>query len=102
IRGNRIANNAGPGIDLGGGANDPGDPDTGPNGEQNSPDLASVTPRPGGTEVVGPLDSTPNGTFRIDVYASAQCAPGGGGQFFVGSLTTTSDANGSASFSGVI
>jgi CSLREA domain-containing protein len=102
IRGNRIGFNAGPGIDLGGGPNDPGDPDGGPNGQQNSPVLSSVTPRPGGTEVAGTLDSTPNGVFTVDVYASAQCAPGGGGQFYVGSLTTTADANGSASFGGVI
>jgi CSLREA domain-containing protein len=107
IRGNRIAFNGGLGIDLGGDgpdANDPGDGDSGPNGRQNSPALTSVEQTAGGVDVSGTLDSTPNGAFAIDVFANASCDQSGRGQgrFYVGSLSATADANGSASFAGVI
>jgi CSLREA domain-containing protein len=107
IRGNRIAFNAGPGIDLGGDgvdSDDSEDGDSGPNGRQNSPVLTTVKPTPDGVDVAGTLDSTPNAAFTIDVYANAACDPSGRGQgeFYLGSLTTSTDEHGSAAFSGVI
>jgi CSLREA domain-containing protein len=108
IRGNRISFNGGLGIDLGGDgpdANDLGDPDSGPNGRQNSPVLTTVKQTAGGVDVTGTLNSTPSKSFIVDVFANASCDEPSGrgeGRFYVGSLTATADASGDATFAGVI
>jgi CSLREA domain-containing protein len=108
IRGNRISSNGGLGIDLGGDgadANDAGDADSGPNGRQNSPGLGVVKQTSGGVDVSGTLNSAAVKSFIIDVFANAECdAPSGRGEgrFYVGSLTTATDAAGDATFAGVI
>lgn len=117
IRGNRIFNNAGLGIDLrqdnGEGGSIPGvtlndlgiegppDLDVGVNGLQNFPELEAVTPGDGSTVISGTLISTPLTTFTIDFYANDACDPSGHGEgaMLVGSIDVTTDGTGSASFS---
>jgi uncharacterized repeat protein (TIGR01451 family)/CSLREA domain-containing protein len=93
ISGGGFAGNGGLGIDLnadGVTANDPGDPDTGPNGLQNFPVLTGATttgPRtqPGQEVVVrGTIDSS--GPVTIRVYGNDTCDASGNGEgaFFVG------------------
>lgn len=98
IRGNSIHDNGGLGIDLGTpGADspDPCDGDTGPNGLQNFPVIASATS--GVTTVVtGSLTSTASTTFRVDFYASPHChssspADYGEGQMYLGSANVSTD-----------
>ena len=92
------------GIDLnanGTDVNDANDPDGGANNTQNYPVLtaANIT---GSTTVTGTLDSTPNTTFRIELFESTACHASGNGEgkTFLGANTNTvTDANGDASFS---
>jgi uncharacterized repeat protein (TIGR01451 family) len=83
-------------------ANDPGDPDTGPNNLQNYPVLADVTA--GGTTVNGSLNSTPSTSFDLHFYANTACdASGHGeGETYLGSDTVTTDAVGDVSFSSAV
>lgn len=103
ISSNSIFANGGLGIDLqppGVNANDFQDPDTGANGLQNFPVLAAGD-FPGGTSVDGTLNSTPNTTFRVEVFANDACDPSGNGegQTFVGANDSVmTDADGDASF----
>ena len=56
---------------------------------------------PGGTSVKGTLNSTPDTTFRVEVFANDDCDPSGNGegQAFVGANdSVATDANGDASF----
>ncbi|MGE0140712.1 MAG: right-handed parallel beta-helix repeat-containing protein [Ilumatobacteraceae bacterium] len=53
--------------------NDPGDGDAGPNGMQNFPIITSVVSTSDRSTVQGVLDSTPNTTFVVDIYANASC-----------------------------
>jgi hypothetical protein len=104
IRGNSIHANAGLGIDLGGDgvtANDPGDPDTGPNQLQNYPVLSAAAVVGGSTTVAGSLNSTPFATFTLDFYANSTADPSGfgPGERYLGSTTLTTDASGNACFS---
>ena len=103
VRGNSIRGNAGLGIDLGPAGvtpNDNDDPDTGPNGLQNFPDISSATSSPSGTTIVGTLDSTPIQEFRLDFYASmGKDASGNGeGAVYLGDVFLVTDGSGSASF----
>jgi hypothetical protein len=116
ISGNSIFANGGLGIDLSDaniqdGAthvnpNDAGDPDSGPNQDQNFPVLTSATAG-SSTTITGTLNSTPNTTFRIEFFASNAADPTGfgEGQIFLGATpatgpgAVTTDANGDASFS---
>ena len=99
ILANQIYANAGPAIDLGGDGvtyNSPS-PRQGPNNLQNFPII--VTTAAGGLR--GWLGgSTPDTTYRIDVFASAAPGPGGAGeaQDYLGSLTATTDGQGQAVF----
>jgi hypothetical protein len=104
IRGNSIDANGGLGIDLGLDGitlNDPGDADTGPNGLQNFPVLATAY---GGlaTAISGMLGSTPSTTFTLDFYANDPDKGGAGfygqGQYYLGSATVTTDCSGNATF----
>ena len=76
---NRIHDNAGLGIDLsldGVTPNDPGDADTGSNDLQNFPVLTKISE----ARVQVTLDSTPDKTFNIELFASDQCDPSGHGE----------------------
>jgi hypothetical protein len=92
VTGNAIFSNGGLGIDLepaGVDVNDPCDADAGPNGRQNAPVLTSATTYLGNVTVEGTLDSVPNDTFTVELFASDACDPSGHGegQTYLGSLT---------------
>ena len=89
-----LASGGGPGVTP----NDPLDNDSGGNGLQNFPVLASATLESGGIHVVGTLNSTPNANFTIELFASAGCDPSGfgEGQLFLGATGVTTDAAGDA------
>jgi uncharacterized repeat protein (TIGR01451 family) len=109
ISGNSIFYNEGLGIDLldasleGVNPNDPGDGDSGPNGFQNFPLIDSVLISDTETVVSGTLDSTANRDFDIELFLSTDCdASGyGEGEFFLGALSVTTDANGFAAFEAI-
>ena len=105
IRGNRIFNNGGLGIDLGDDGvtlNDEGDVDTGANDLQNYPVLLSATQSAPSAPLVlrGTLDSTPDQQFTVDVYASSVPDPSGygEGEIYLGSFPV-STSGGAVSFS---
>jgi hypothetical protein len=115
IRGNRIFANHGItpattspsiGIDLvgtaGPDANDACDADTGPNGRQNFPILASAVPEGGGTRVIGTLDSVASSMFTLDFYASPVCRSRRRAQAqadqYLGSTNVSTNASCTASF----
>ena len=94
ISGNSIHSNGALGIDLlpvGVTPNDAGDADTGPNNLLNFPVLTAVT---GGVQ--GTLNSTPNGTFRIEFFRNPTCDASGNGEgaTFLGTTTVTTDVTG--------
>ncbi|MBV9495626.1 MAG: right-handed parallel beta-helix repeat-containing protein [Acidobacteria bacterium] len=110
LTGNSIHDNGLLGIDLshahgslepdGVTPNDPGDFDDGANLRQNFPVLQSATTNGGAVTATGTLDSVPNETFRIELFANTQCDPSGygEGQRFLGAKDVTTDANGHATF----
>jgi thiol-disulfide isomerase/thioredoxin len=103
ISANRIWGNGGLGIDLnndGVTPNTPGIHVPGPNFLQNFPVLTSVVAAGSNQTVSGYLDSTPNMTFLIQVFASVSPDHSGygQGQYFLGETQVTSDANGHATF----
>ena len=105
ILGNLIYDNDELGIDLGFGAtgvtpNDSGDTDTGPNDVQNFPILTEVTISAAGARLKGTLNSTPNTTFRLEFYGSAQAdaAGYGEGETLLGNANVNTGPAGNASF----
>jgi len=100
ILGNSIFSNTNLGIDLGGDgrtANDPQDPDKGPNNLQNFPVLTSATTSTDSTTIRGTLDSTPNTTFTVQFFRN----PAGTdeGKMFIGQKkSVTTDASGGTTF----
>lgn len=108
LRGNRVYNNGGLGINLvmekeapnTPTPNDANDVDGGPNNGQNYPVLNAAVLAAGVLTVRGILDSAPNAKFVIDFYFNAK--PGahnfGQGEHYLGSLPVTTDANGHVSF----
>ena len=99
ITSNRIFGNQGQAIDLGdlGVIDNASSPQQGPNNLQNFP--ITVTTTDGSLQ--GWLGgSTPDTTFRIDIFASAEYGPGGAGEAEddLGSLEVTTDATGQVSF----
>jgi SdrD B-like domain/Right handed beta helix region len=106
ILSNRIFNNQGLGIDLAPQGVTPNDPpaahdaDTGPNNLQNFPVLTSAVNVGGPISVGGTLDSTPNGLFLIQFFASRTPDPSGygEGETCLGSLTVATDINGHVAF----
>jgi hypothetical protein len=103
IRGNSIFANAGLGIDLspvGVLANDSNDPDSGANLYQNYPIITAATNSLTNTVIIGTLNSRPNMTYAVDLYANAQCdASGNGeGEIYLGAANVMTDASGNGSF----
>jgi hypothetical protein len=104
IRGNSIYPNGRLGIDLGPTGvtpNDAGDPDTGANNLQNFPVVRSVTTGGGSsTTAQGTLNSAPNASYLIELFANNDCdfSGQGEGQFSLGVTTANTDANGNATF----
>jgi hypothetical protein len=110
IRGNTFAGNGGLGINLGGGsenlngvtANDPGDADTGANNLQNYPVLANARSFNfnGNGRVTGSLNSTPNTTYAVEVFATDTTDGSGNaeGGSLLGAVDVTTNAQGDASF----
>jgi hypothetical protein len=110
---NAISLNRGLGIDLGGDGvtpNDTNDVDSGPNNLQNFPLItsASITAVYSHgivsgyfAKVGGTLQSTPNSTFRIELFANFVAGPlgYGEGRLYYGAANVSTDANGNASFS---
>lgn len=113
ISANSIYLNRRLGIDLGGDgvtADDVNDADGGANNFQNFPIITSASTQelrshgiPSGyvSTAGGTLQSVPNSTFRIELFANMSAAPSGygEGQYFFGTTNVTTDANGNASFS---
>jgi thiol-disulfide isomerase/thioredoxin len=101
ILSNSIWGNGGLGIDLGNDGvttNTPGTRTSGPNLLQNSPVLTSVTAAAGGKKTVsGYLDSTPNMTFLVQLYANGASGDGQG-QDYLGQTLITTDSTGQATF----
>jgi hypothetical protein len=87
---NSIAFNTGRGIELDGTANN----------QQAAPVLTSANVSGGATTITGTLTSTPNTTFTLEFFGNTVADPSGYGQgeYYLGSITVTTDANGHASF----
>jgi hypothetical protein len=101
VRANVITSNGSLGIDLGMAgvtANDAGDADGGPNGQQNFPVLVSIAPD--GTSVSGTLDSASNASFTVEVFAESACDPSGNGEGdeLLAAQIVTTDGVGHAEF----
>src|SRR5262249_25541174 len=88
IRGNRIHDNAGLGINRG---------TYGGNNQQNYPILTAAIAGTT-TSISGTLGSSPKSTLTLDFYANAAADPSGygEGQRHLGSATVTTDAGGNA------
>jgi hypothetical protein len=104
IRGNSIHSNTSLGIDLGFNGvtpNDTGDPDTGVNNLQNFPVVLSVSTGGGSTTAQGTLNSAPNASYIVELFANNSCDPSGNGegQIFLGATTANTGASGNATFS---
>jgi parallel beta-helix repeat protein len=104
IFGNSFDNNGGLGIDLfpsGVTANDAGDPDSGANGLQNHPVVASVEqPSSSSLRVTGSFNSTANTSFTIQLYATTSVDPSGFGEGLdpIHSFSLSTDGSGGATF----
>ncbi len=103
IRGNFIFGNTNLGIDLnndGVTPNDTGDADTGPNNGQNFPVITNAFGYAASTIILGKLNSATNRSFSIDVYRNLAADPSGNGegQFYVGTVSVTTDGAGNAGF----
>ena len=108
ITGNSVYANDGLGINLGIGfgaydvtPNDPLDADAGPNMLQNFPVLSSRSVwNPAQVVAKGVLDSAPNTTYSIELFASAEADSSGHGEGeqIIGSISVTTNANGFAKF----
>ncbi len=85
VRGNSIFSNGGKGIDLTGVAND----------LQASPVITNAFGTGTSTVVQGKLNSTASSSFFIDIYRNLT---GSQGQFYLGTVSVTSDGSGNASF----
>lgn len=99
ILSNEIFANALLGIDLGFDgptANDFQDPDTGINGLQNKPVLASAETADTATTIRGKLNSTPGKTFLVQFFSNPS---GNEGKVFRGQKNVTTDAQGNVTFS---
>jgi hypothetical protein len=100
---NSIFANTGLGIDLrmnGVTPNDPGDPDTGPDGLQNYAVIASAVTTGGTSWIEGSLNSTPSTSFALHFYSNTSADPSGfgEGETFLGTINVNTDASGNATF----
>ena len=104
IRGNSIRDNSGLGIALETSSvqdNDNLDSDTGSNDLQNFPTISSVLSNDGTVvQVAGSINSTANTTLTLDFYGNSN--GDGEGEYYIGELTVTTDANGDATFDELI
>lgn len=103
IVGNSIHSNGGLGIDLnndGPTANDTNDADTGPNALQNVPVITAAISDTNSTTISGTLQSTPNKSLVIELFSntSADSSGFGEGQTSLGTVSVTTNAQGSGSF----
>lgn len=103
IRANSMRDNGDLGIDLGNNGvtpNDPADPDAGPNGLQNFPEITAVGSSGSQTQFSGTFNSLPNRSFRLDFYSSPACDPSGYGEgrTYVGWRDVNTNGAGNASF----
>ena len=103
ISANSIFSNGGLGIDTGApgiNANDPGDPDSGPNGNQNHPILSMAYGNGGETTIEGMLNSTPNAVFVVEFFRNIECHVSGNGEGwnYIGQTRLITDQNGFAPF----
>jgi len=106
ILGNSIYNNGLLGIDLENDGspevNDFGDPDVGPNGLQNFPELELVTISgyTGITAFEGSLTSKSNEEYRIEFFVSSEgdTSDHGEGKHFIGWTSVSTDTSGKAAF----
>ena len=77
--------------------NDTCDADSGPNGKQNYPELATAVSSAGETTITGTLNAQASTTFRVEFFASPTCNDlgNGEGKTFIGSamVTTAADCN---------
>jgi len=85
--------------------NDPLDADNGPNNLQNYPVVTSVTRSVVGANVSGTLSSTPNRTFRIEIFRNSSTGNGpaqrsglGRAAELLGGVTAITDGTGNALF----
>jgi hypothetical protein len=80
--------------------NDPCDPDEGANRLQNFPELILAFSDGGSTTLSGTLNSRPDETFTVGLFANAVVDPSGfgEGQHLVGGITVTTDAACTAHF----
>ncbi len=107
ILANSINGNGDLGIDLFGGIgvdpNDALDADAGPNDGQNHPELRAAVAG-SSTAVAGELHSTPDGEFRIEVFANAVPDPSGHGEgeAYLGAFEVSTDGAGDAAFATVV
>ncbi len=100
LRLNRFVACGAPAIDLnsdGPTANDVNDVDSGPNGLQNFPVIASATSVPGGTTISGTLNSLASTNFDLVFYSNPACNPGEA-QTVLGTQMVTTDGSGNAPF----
>ena len=77
-------------------SNDPEDVDSGTNLLQNFPELQASTASGGLVTVQGSLNSEPDATYDVELFANS---PGGSGQTFLGSTALTADSAGNGAFS---
>jgi hypothetical protein len=102
VLGNEIRDNDGIGIDFGNDgptANDTGDADTGPNGQQNFPVLTAAMTNGTQATFAGSLVATAAvATYRIEFFTSTASDPSGygEGERFLGFANVTTDAAGMA------
>jgi len=101
ILGNSIYSNSLKGINLGKSANDPGDWDEGPNHQQNSPVMTSVSTLSGSSTIQGALNSKAGKSYRLEFFSNTDPDPSGygEGETFLGSTSVTTDSSGNASLS---
>jgi hypothetical protein len=100
---NSIFSNVGMAIDLGSDGvtlNLTGDADTGANTLQNFPVITSAKTVSGAVTIKGKLNSVPNKTFLVQVFASRELSPSGNGQgkTFLGKKVVSTDILANASF----
>ncbi|MBI5933203.1 MAG: CSLREA domain-containing protein [Chloroflexi bacterium] len=102
VRRNSIFSNTSLGIDLGSNGvtlNDTGDVDAGPNRLQNFPSIISAT---SSTRVVtGRLSSRANTKYTVEIYSSPTCDSShyGEGKVYLGAVSVTTNGSGVGSFS---
>jgi hypothetical protein len=103
ILSNSIYANGALGIDLGDDGvtpNHPGGPIPGPNNFQNYPVLYVAATYNEQTAVKGTLNSAPNTSYTVQIFANVTPDPSGygQGQTYLGQATVTTDASGNATF----